>query len=580
MYTNEKNTQILIALLKEHGIRRVIANPGTANMSFVGSIQDDPWFDVYSGVDERHSAYMAVGMAAEKLEPVVLTCTGATASRNYLPALTEAYYRKLPVLAVTSTQEFVWQGQLHDQVLDRSSPPRDAVRLSVTCPLVKDDQTFRFCEREMNRAILELSRRGGGPVHINLETRYPLVFNVTALPVVRKITRINHLSETWPVLPRGKIVIWIGAHARFPRETIIIIEEFVRRHNAVVLVSKQSSYGGYGNVSAELLAASGRCNRLEMKPDLIIHIGEITAAHCTNAYLDHKAPVWRVSEDGEIRDLLGTCEHVFEMTDGEFFAHYVSKNCVTNNYAEMWADVEDECRRGLPDLPFSNYWIAQKSYGLIPQNSILHLGILSSVRAWNFCPTIHNVDSFCNSGGFGIDGNVSSMIGSSLVSKNKLHFCIVGDLSFFYDLNAIGNRHVGKNVRIMVINNGEGLEFSLFCNPGACFGTRTRDYIGAGGHFGKRSHNLLKHYATDLGFEYLTASTKEEYLKNVERFLTINAEKPMLFECFVAPEDDKEAFRLLLQSSPSPTSVTKRIRSFVASCLPSPVKKTIKNILQ
>ena len=65
MYTSEENCQILIALLKAHGVRTVIVNPGTANMSFVGSIQSDPWFKVYSGVDERHSAYMAVGMAAE-----------------------------------------------------------------------------------------------------------------------------------------------------------------------------------------------------------------------------------------------------------------------------------------------------------------------------------------------------------------------------------------------------------------------------------------------------------------------------------------------------------------------------------
>ena len=174
MYTSEENCQILIALLKAHGVRTVIVNPGTANMSFVGSIQSDPWFKVYSGVDERHSAYMAVGMAAEMRAPVALSCTGATASRNYLPGLTEAYYRKLPILAITSTQEFTQVGQLNNQVLDRSQPPKDAVVLSVSCPLVKDAQTRRYCERVVNRAILELMRHGGGPVHINLETRYPL----------------------------------------------------------------------------------------------------------------------------------------------------------------------------------------------------------------------------------------------------------------------------------------------------------------------------------------------------------------------------------------------------------------------
>ena len=90
MYTTEFNCQILIALLKAHGIKRIVASPGSTNVAFVGSVQNDPWFEVYSAIDERHGAYMAVGMAAETDEPVVLSCTGATASRNYIPALTEA----------------------------------------------------------------------------------------------------------------------------------------------------------------------------------------------------------------------------------------------------------------------------------------------------------------------------------------------------------------------------------------------------------------------------------------------------------------------------------------------------------
>ena len=100
-YTSERNVQIVISLLKAHGIHRVIASPGTTNMTFVVSVENDPWFQVWSSVDERSAAYLACGMAAETGEPVVISCTGATASRNYMPGLTEAYYRKLPVLAIT-----------------------------------------------------------------------------------------------------------------------------------------------------------------------------------------------------------------------------------------------------------------------------------------------------------------------------------------------------------------------------------------------------------------------------------------------------------------------------------------------
>ena len=112
--------QILVALLKAHGIRYVIASPGTTNLNFVASVQCDPFFKVFSSVDERSAAYLACGIASESGEAVVLSCTGATASRNYISGLTEAHYRKLPVLAVTSTQNPIKVGHLVPQVIDRS----------------------------------------------------------------------------------------------------------------------------------------------------------------------------------------------------------------------------------------------------------------------------------------------------------------------------------------------------------------------------------------------------------------------------------------------------------------------------
>lgn len=120
-YTVERSQQIVISLLKQYGIRKIITSPGATNITFVASVQHDSWFELYSSVDERSAAYMACGMAAESGEPVVLTCTGATASRNYVPGLTEAYYRKLPVLAITATQDERRIGHLVPQVIDRSN---------------------------------------------------------------------------------------------------------------------------------------------------------------------------------------------------------------------------------------------------------------------------------------------------------------------------------------------------------------------------------------------------------------------------------------------------------------------------
>lgn len=172
----------------------------------------------------------------------------------------------------------------------------------------------------------------------------------------------------------------------------------------------------------------------------------------------------------------------------------------------------------------------------------MHLGILSPLRSWGYFKFPSSVEVYCNQGGFGIDGNMSSMIGASLVSPKKLFFAAVGDLSFFYDMNVLGNRHIGSNVRILLVNNALGAEFHLFKQINCTKVNGIERYISAGGHFGQKSPDLVRHYAKDLGFEYLTASNKDEFLSVYERFVTPEiTEKPMVFEVFTKVDDENQA---------------------------------------
>lgn len=576
MYTDAKNCQILLALLKAHGIKRIVACPGTTNIDLTSSVMNDPYFEVYSCVDERHASYVAVGIAEASREPVVISCTAATASRNFIPGLTEAYYRKLPVLAITSNREYVKIGNGYDSVIDRTQIQKDIARISVRCPLVKDEESRRYCEIEVNKAILALTCNGGGPAHIELEMQFPLGFGATTLPEVHKIGWHVLPARDWPELPNKKIAVLIGAHAPFSPEEKLALEKFLRSHQAVALVNKQSSYTGYGAVSSELLCCGNiyAGDYAWLSPELIIHIGDISAAHNTGNYLTKRAPSWRVNEDGEIRDVLQTSREVFAVPEKEFFAHYAEGTPVENVFYESWKTAADDLWQKRPELPFSNYWIAQELYDKIPSETILHLSILSTIRAWNLCPHVE-VQEFTNSGGFGIDGAISSTIGASLVMRDKLHLAIVGDLNFFYDLNAIGNRHVGSNVRILIANNGEGIEFSLSGNPGHKFGERTADFIGAGRHFGNKSRDLVRHYAEDLGFVYLTASNKEEFKIAAKTFLDPLFDKPIVFECFVDGKDDVAALDMCGGIIKSPTSVKSAIGKF----LPRGMKDVIRKVV-
>ena len=209
-YTNERQILILISLLKAYGIRKIIASPGATNVTFIGSVQQDDFFEIYSCVDERSAAYMACGLAIECGEPIVLTCTGATSSRNYLPGLTEAYYRKLPILAITSTQLTERVGHLIAQVIDRSTAPNDTTQLSVYLPIIKDENDVWISQLRINQALLALKRHGGGPVHINLETSYSCDFSIKQLPKAHVINRIT-VHDEFPTFPDGNVAVFVGS---------------------------------------------------------------------------------------------------------------------------------------------------------------------------------------------------------------------------------------------------------------------------------------------------------------------------------------------------------------------------------
>lgn len=541
-YTNERNIQMLIFMLKKHGIRKVIVSPGATNVTFVGSIQHDSFFEIYSCVDERSAAYMACGLAFAAQEPVVLSCTGATASRNYIPALTEAFYRKLPILAVTSTQSVSRVGNMFPQVIDRSQQLKDMVIMSQHVQTIKDSSDEHDVNLKLNKAILELQHRGGGPVHINMETKYSKDFSVKEILPTRIIARVNVKSK-FPVLPNKRIGIFVGAHCPFSEEETIAIDRFCEAHNSAVFVDHTSNYSGKYKVLYSVAKDQRLSCPVDTLPSLVIHIGEITGDYSNVA---HKADeVWRVCEDGNIQDAFGSLTNVFEMAIIDFFEKYTPADYVAQtSYFEKCKNELISVRQCLPILPLSNAWIAQQTTPRIPNGSFVYLSILNTLRNWNFFEMDPSITCISNTGGFGIDGILSSLIGSSFSDESKLFFAIIGDLAFFYDINALGNRHIGNNVRILLINNGRGVEFRNYDHPAQAFEDEADEFMAAARHFGNKSANLVKHFATDLGFDYLCANSKEEYLEKVDKFVSFNS-KPILFEVFTDVKDESNALKMI-----------------------------------
>lgn len=583
-FTNDRATQILIYLLKANGIRKVVVSPGTTNLTFVASLQYDSFFELYSAVDERSAGYIACGMAMESQEPVVLTCTEATASRNYFSAMTEAFYRKLPILVVTGTHGDELLGHLHAQSVNRSRTPVDTVKYSISIGKIRDSNEEWSTITKVNTALLELKHRGEGVVHINLQVNISAGFTAEKLKPVRVIKRYNTESEL-PNINANRVAIFIGSHKRFNDLEVSLIEKFCEKYNAALFVDHTSGYKGKYAFFGAIVACQevNAIKKFEIyNPDLLIHLGEVSGDTYDTGLLKAKE-VWRVSEDGDIKDLFYGLTGVFEMSEKYFFNSYCNfkDTAVPTEYFNSCQNLRNKINDNIPELPFGNIWCAQQMRELLPDNSVLYLAILNTLRSWNFFMIPNSIETSCNVGGFGIDGTLSTVIGRAIINPSKLFFCVLGDLSFFYDMNALGNRHVGNNLRILLINNGRGTEFTNYGHPAKQFGDNAIPYIAAEGHFGNKSRDLAKHYVTDLGFDYICASNKAEFLSQIKDFVrTGDSPKSIVFEIFTNPDDESDAIRLMRNISPDERSSFEKMKKETVDTSKRILSGIIHNIIE
>lgn len=585
-FTDEVNAQIVLSALKEMNIKKIVVSPGNTNIPISEGVQIDPFFEVYSSVDERSAAYLACGLSQESQEPVALSCTGATASRNYLPGLTEAFYRKLPIIAITSTNGNENIGNLIAQNLDRNSIPNDVAKDSFQLPIVKDKRDFWYCKHLVNKALIEISRDGGGPVHINLPTSFKGTFNTKELPKLKLAKRLE-LDNTFPDIEKYKrIVIFIGSHKKFTDEETRVLGEFSRKFDVPVLCDHTSSYEGFGRVTSALVctnASSDHAINQVLSPDLIIHIGEITGDYATANFLENSdSIVWRVSEDGQLRDRFKRIEYVFQCSEKDFFMKFITSEIPSKEstgYYQDWMNYLTEIRGAIPELPFSNIYIAQYLSSCLPENSNFSFGILNSLRSNNFFDYESGTSAGSNVGGFGIDGCLSTVVGSSFASPDKLHFLVIGDLAFFYDMNVLGNRHLKNNLRIILVNNKGGAEFKNYSHGGAIFGEKTDEFIAAANHFQGVSleNSPAQAWVHSLGLDYISASNKADFEKNSTKLFSQN-DKSIVFECFTNFESESEALKLM-DSIDKDLTINGKLKTTLKNRLSSDTKSRIKKIL-
>lgn len=526
--------KMLVSLIRDYGIKHIVLSSGTRNMNLVRLFEGNDCFRTYNVVDERSAAFYAIGISLKLNEPVAICCTSGTAASNYLSGITEAFYQHVPLVVITADRYPCLLGQMEDQTIPQNGMYGDVCKKSVSLPVNVDFLSDWETRRLICEALLEVRNNGDGPVHINvpintIDKRMPSEKDLRLINGLRRIMRVDTSSEKdiWKIYCERikefkKILIVYGQKAPLQRATRKKLESFLDKYNCVLIRDHLSNIHDVGIMSFPILKTMSQEEFNEnLSPDLIITFGGMRMLNDPITYRLRWArePIehWHVAEDGKIADRFRKLTTVFHCGIEQFLERFLKESGLCSNdkkYLNCWEQLAEEKKEANIEQYGQKYTL-QELTKQIPDKSLVHIGIGNTIMYSNLFPIKKNIEVFCNMGTNGIDGSASTFMGHVAVT-DQLAYLLIGDLSFFYDLNSVFNKELKPNIRIFLSNNdGAGL---------------LRD-IGSPA-ITHEHHKIAKAYVEALGFEYIYASSKEMFHKNLKIFTDKNIKKPIFFEVF------------------------------------------------
>lgn len=505
MYSEKENVNILTALLVAHGIRHAVVCPGSRNAPIVHNLNECPDITCWPVTDERSAGFYALGMTQALNEPVVVCVTSGTALLNLAPAVAEAYYQHRPLVVISADRPEAWIDQLDGQTLPQPDALGRFVRKAVSLPEPHDDESRWYCNRLVNEALMERH----APVHINVPITEPLFqFTVAQLPEERKIDftpadipphTLNHIVHRFLHAERPMLI------AGQPMNPLM--------DEAVLQVQDDASY----------------------VPDFVLYTGGSIVSKRLKRFLRQARETWVVNREGEVTDTFMNLTHVIQ-GDPEVVADLVCFNLeqAPHPFVQRWDALLAKLRQQVEtqELPYSSAAVVRyfeqslasqtPPLGEVGKGSVsVHYANSTAIRLAN---TYAHSTVYCNRGVNGIEGSLSTAAGFSLVADEKV-FCVIGDLSFFYDQNALWNQNLRGNLRILLLNNGHGAIFDTL--PGLSQ-SPARDRLVAAAHATTAEGICRQNNVT-----YLKATNMAEMQQAVDTLLYIESDRPVLLEVFV-----------------------------------------------
>lgn len=517
--SDKKMVQAFVFACLKAGMDTVVCSPGSRNSPLVIAFDEHPKFKCYVIHDERSAAFVGMGMAQELVKPVGIVCTSGSAMLNYYPAVAEAYYQRIPLVVISADRPKKWINQGDGQTIVQKGVYTNHIEGEVHF----DENTDSV---EVEQKVIELFSKiqlnSKGPIHFNIALDEPLYNTVEIKDEIpqkvdwKQITSSLNEKEI-TTLKEGlgfqKKMVLIGQMPKNPYFQELL-KTLADDTSFAILVENTSNLVSMKWVHCidRTLQALSEEEEKDFAPDLLITFGGAVVSKRIKSFLRKYKPKmnWKVGFDFPEMNTYESLSDSFQVSEANFLENLMrlKDDIIPNNYGSKWKQrdfiAQSKAELFLEQAPFSDLKAIEVTLDCIPESSHIHMGNSSIVRYCQLFNPIASMTYFSNRGTSGIDGSCSTAVGAALAKPDALHVLIVGDISFFYDSNALWNNYSIHNLRIIVVNNGGGGIFNIIKGP--------RESKQNSTYFEAKHSFKAKDIAKAFGVDYFSASSEEEMM--------------------------------------------------------------------
>ena len=535
MYPKKELAQIIIAACRQFEIQTVVISPGSRNAPLTIGFSNHEDFETLSIVDERCAAFFALGIAQQTQKPVALVCTSGSALLNYYPAIAEAYYSQIPLVVISADRPAHLIDIGDGQTIRQENVFQNHILYSANLKEFDAKNSVKVLSKAFS-----LLRQVKGPIHINAPFNEPLYETIATMNDFRFIAEESDLQDTidyenlasqWN--SAKKKMILVGVHS--PNAALEILLDKVADDPSVLVFTETTSnlYNKrFVNSIDNLIFNLTEEEFTSLQPDILLTFGGMIVSKKIKKFLRDYSPKehWHVNELRAFDTYQVLSKHL-KIDSHSFFKHfcrlvdYDNKSTYESRWTHHKQCIREKHNHYIKTAPYSDLKVFEQVLKVIPDFSEVQFSNSAIIRYSQLFEMNSTITVFCNRGTSGIDGSTSTALGAAYATQ-KPTTLITGDLSFFYDSNALWNNYIPTDVRIVIINNSGGGIFKII--PGPKKSTALKYF--------ETPHCLTaEHLCVMFGFEYSTAHNLKSLKEEVVGFYD-KSDKPKVLEVFT-PSD-------------------------------------------